>query len=159
MGRLSRPGALRSAAGDWSARIQGFSYAPDLIGDMGLALQALGERSAAISATPLVARVFEYTQRHYHQPLNLETLAQLFNISPKYLGQLFIAHTGAKYSDYLKDLRVQKAQALLAQTNMNVAQIAKAVGIMDEKYFQRVFKAKVGLSPGEYARTHRRENP
>ena len=153
------PGALRSASGDWSARIQGFAYAPDLIGDMGLALQALGERSAAVSATPLVARVFEYTQRHYHQPLNLETLAQRFNISPKYLGQLFIAHTGAKYSDYLKDLRVQKAQALLAQTNMNVAQIAKAVGIMDEKYFQRVFKAKVGLSPGEYARTHRRENP
>lgn len=150
--------AVPFSGDDWSARIEAFSYAPGLVGDMRRALEYLRERRAAVSAIPLIARVFDYTQRHYHQPLNLETLAQRLNISPKYLGQLFIAQTGSKYSDYLKDLRVQKAQALLAQTNMGVAQIAKAVGIADEKYFQRVFKAKVGLSPGEYARTHRREN-
>ena len=143
---------------DWSARIEAFSYAPDLVEDMRRTLESLRQRRAALSAVPLIARVFDYTQRHYHQPLNLETLSQRFNISPKYLGQLFIAQTGTKYSDYLKDLRVKKAQALLAQTGMSVAQIAKAVGISDEKYFQKVFKAKAGLSPGEYARTHRREN-
>ena len=42
------------------------------------------------------------------------------------------------------------AKRLLKGSDMKIYEVAKAAGYSDPKYFQRVFKEEVGVSPGEY---------
>lgn len=142
----------------WVAQIESCAYAPDLLLSMRETIETLRTHYEKLHGShPLIARIFDLSHQNYAQPLNLDILAQQINISPKYLGQLFIDETGMKYSQYLHSLRIQKAQALLSQTGLSIASIANKVGFSDEKYFQRIFKEKVGMSPGSYARKHRKQ--
>ncbi|MFD2880943.1 helix-turn-helix transcriptional regulator [Paenibacillus rhizoplanae] len=56
------------------------------------------------------------------------------------MSRKFKQITGENLSDYLTGLRVEKAKALLQNTNLRLSQIAELVGYEDEKYFSRVFK-------------------
>ncbi|MFD1903899.1 helix-turn-helix domain-containing protein [Paenibacillus rhizoplanae] len=66
------------------------------------------------------------------------------------MSRKFKQITGENLSDYLTGLRVEKAKALLQNTNLRLSQIAELVGYEDEKYFSRVFKKTAGLTPREY---------
>ncbi len=46
--------------------------------------------------------------------------------------------------------RVERAKEILEETDLKVNEIAPLIGYADEKYFSRVFKQYVGVSPGSY---------
>jgi two-component system response regulator YesN len=54
------------------------------------------------------------------------------------------------FSTFLKDFRLSHAKRLLSGTDMRIYEIASEVGYSDSKYFNRVFKEKYGISPGEF---------
>jgi transcriptional regulator GlxA family with amidase domain len=60
------------------------------------------------------------------------------------------ALTGLSISRYLRALRLRKAQELLADSSLNIAEVAYAVGFEDPKYFSRVFSEEFGVSPGHF---------
>ena len=63
---------------------------------------------------------------------------------------LFSREVGINFSVFLKRFRISHAKRLLKGTDLKVYEIAGAVGYSDPKYFQRVFKEEIGVSPGEY---------
>ena len=71
-------------------------------------------------------------------------------IQRNYLSQLFKKQTGQKFVDYLNDIRMNKAKELLIHSDRKMYQIAKNVGYDNTKYFFRIFKKKIGLSPEQY---------
>ncbi|WP_413242583.1 helix-turn-helix domain-containing protein [Paenibacillus sp. 1P07SE] len=51
--------------------------------------------------------------------------------------------------------RVERAKALLTNTELKVAEIAVRMQYTNAQNFIRVFKSKTGITPGEYRRRHR----
>ena len=57
--------------------------------------------------------------------------------------------TGQSPSIYIRNLRLQKAQELLKNTQLNISEVAYAVGFKDLSYFSRSFSEEFGISPSE----------
>jgi AraC-like DNA-binding protein len=56
---------------------------------------------------------------------------------------------------YINRYRVKRAKLLLEEGNLNITEVALAVGFSDGSYFNRVFREEVGLTPGAYQRGER----
>lgn len=99
-----------------------------------------------------VAKTFiDYIETHYREEtLSLKDMAKTNYYNFNYAAQLFKRHTGVTFSRYVTDLRLRKAQTLLAETDLSVTAIALKVGFSDDKYFTRVFKKIKGLTPSQY---------
>lgn len=94
-------------------------------------------------------RVTDFIERHYNEPLRLETLAELFNYNSGYLGKLFKSHTGESFNTYLDNVRIDQAIKLL-QSGHKVHQVAERVGYANVDYFHAKFKKYKGVSPSSY---------
>ncbi|MEK3725015.1 response regulator [Paenibacillus sp. FSL H8-0034] len=97
-----------------------------------------------------IFEIAKYIQNHYHQDITLIEIAQHFYLSREYISRKFKQQFQINVSDYITQLRVDKAKLLLLNPHLKIAQIAGMVGYDDEKYFSKVFKKWIGLSPNEY---------
>ncbi|WP_195575890.1 AraC family transcriptional regulator [Paenibacillus sp. 1001270B_150601_E10] len=98
----------------------------------------------------LMMSAIAFINEHYHEELRLERLCRKFSISKTYFCALFKRFTGQTYNDYLINLRVHKAAALLMGTDMSITDICFAVGFNDVPYFSRVFKRQTGVTPSHF---------
>ena len=57
---------------------------------------------------------------------------------------------GVSPSDFLKQIRMQRAEQLISKSKMTFAEIAYSVGFTDPKYFTKCFKKQTGMTPSEY---------
>lgn len=101
-----------------------------------------------------IKRAIEYIRSHYHENISLEMVAGQLEITPEYLSTLFNREMGENFSVFVKKFRISHAKRLLKSEQKKIYEIAAAVGYADPKYFNRVFKEVVGLSPGEYRELH-----
>lgn len=74
-------------------------------------------------------------------------LAERLEITPEYLSTLFNKEVGINFSTFLKRFRISQAKRLLKGTDDKIYSIALQVGYNDPKYFNRVFKEEMGISP------------
>lgn len=91
----------------------------------------------------------KYMKEHLHEALSRNEVAERVHLSPAYFSRLFKNVTGIGFGEYLRNLRMEQAQKMLAE-NRKVHEVATAVGFMDVKYFSAVFYKKVGYLPAEY---------
>jgi transcriptional regulator GlxA family with amidase domain len=78
------------------------------------------------------------------------TLATLVNLSPSRFRHLFKHQTGTSPRQYLRELRLRKAETMLAATFMSVKEIAEAIGLVSLTHFMKDFKQRHGMTPREY---------
>jgi two-component system response regulator YesN len=97
-----------------------------------------------------IKRTINYIRDHFNEGITLEEVALKLNITPEYLSTLFNKELGMNFSIFLKDFRLSHAKRLLSGTDRKIYEIASEVGYSDSKYFNRVFKEKYGISPGEF---------
>ncbi len=96
-------------------------------------------------------------QSFFHQSssyakVDLETVARKAHVSPKYFSELFKKRTGCRFSDYVTELRLERAAEMLRTTGANVQEVMQYVGYRDSKFFYGAFKARFGMTPSEYRR-------
>lgn len=108
-----------------------------------------------LDAAQKVAQSIAYMKQHLDQRATAASLAALANLSESHYRSIFKRQTGYAPMDYLIRLRMHKACQLLDTTQMNVKEIATAVGYVDPLYFSRVFKAVIELSPSQYRLAHK----
>ncbi|MNJ48279.1 HTH-type transcriptional regulator YesS [compost metagenome] len=77
-------------------------------------------------------------------------MAGMVNMSSSYFSQCFKEIVGQTYTDYLREIRMQRAQQYLRNTTKTIQWIAEQVGYNDEKYFSRLFREQVGVLPSEF---------
>ncbi len=92
-----------------------------------------------------------YMEEHYAEDLTRETVSNIVYISESYFSKLFKQETGMGFSDYLAQLRIKKATALL-NSNMKIHDVARAVGYRSQNRFLINFKKFTSYTPGEYRR-------
>lgn len=55
-------------------------------------------------------------------------------------------------SDYIRNTRLERAEQLLRQTDMNISEVVYSIGLTSRSYFCKIFKAKYNCSPKDYKR-------
>jgi YesN/AraC family two-component response regulator len=96
----------------------------------------------------LVKAACLYLKENYRQPYSLERLASVFGCKSAYLLRLYRRVTGSTPTQDLIRLRIEKAKRLLAgHPQLEIKQVAAAVGYEDPLYFSRLFKRETGFNP------------
>jgi AraC-like DNA-binding protein len=108
------------------------------------------ENTGAGSKSEYVRRIMEYVHENYMQCITIDTIADHIGISYSYLRKLYKESTGQNLSDYLNQLRIQKAKQLLLETNYSVKEIVSMCGYNHERSFFRSFTQLEGVSPSKY---------
>ena len=99
-----------------------------------------------------VAKAVEFIRTNFAAPLTVDDCARVASLSLHHFVRLFKASTGMTAVNYLRAIRIRRAQLMLALTDDPVASIARAVGYDDPNYFIRVFRGSTGLTPTRYRR-------
>ncbi len=117
---------------------------------------ALTRADRASSAAPrLVRKAMAYLHEHYAEAVSRDQVARYVHVSENYLTNCFHQELGLSPMTYLARYRVKQARALLETSDLNITEVALAVGFSDGAYFSRVFQREVGVSPAAYRRSWR----
>mgnify|MGYP000815440178 FL=1 len=81
-------------------------------------------------------------------------VAEAFELSAPYISKIIKGQTGRSIAEYIVDVRMRAAKAMLVNSSLPIAQIAESVGFSDAQYFHRVFKNAEHLTPGQYRKEH-----
>jgi AraC-like DNA-binding protein/CheY-like chemotaxis protein len=103
----------------------------------------------------ILRQIDDYINKNYAAHINTQTLSHQFGFVPSYISKLFRQYKGMSPSEYLTNVRIEKAKELIRSiSDVNVADIAAAVGFSDPSYFSRLFHKMCGLLPTEYRDRH-----
>ena len=98
----------------------------------------------------------EYTQQHcFSYNFQVSTIAEHFSISQPSMRKIFREYTGIGISDYVTNIKMEKAMQLLRETDTNVQEIVTEIGNTDASAFIRLFKKKTGMTPGQYRKANK----
>ena len=100
--------------------------------------------------TPRSLVSLRYLHCHYTEDISISALAAMEHLSESRYRSVFRSCTGFSPNEYRIALRMQRACDLLLHTGDTLTEIAQACGYNDVLYFLRIFKQKVGMTPGEY---------
>ena len=107
--------------------------------------QALGGLSAGA-----MRRVREYVDVHLDESIDLTTLAAVAGISVHHFARQFKQSAGVTPHYYLTQKRLERAQKMLAQTDLSLAEIAYSTGFYDQSHLARHFRRMLGTTPREF---------
>ena len=96
---------------------------------------------------PKLAKVFQFIESHYREPINLSDVAQEAGYSPAYLTNLVQSQTGRSIKRWIIERRMIQARHLLKSTSTPIRQVAELSGYNDAGYFTRQFHKFHGVSP------------
>lgn len=92
-----------------------------------------------------------YVEENLDRPMCLAELAALINVSRFYFTRIFKQSTGLTAISFVERRRIERAQALIAETDLPLVEIGLATGFADQSHFTRRFHRHVGCTPGVYA--------
>lgn len=96
--------------------------------------------------------------RIYYATATLESVAEKFHYSPKYLSLMIRQHTKRTFSQILYDHKLQNACNYLANSTLPIEAINSIVGYSSTNNLFRIFKREFGVSPSEYRQQHQRKH-
>jgi YesN/AraC family two-component response regulator len=95
-----------------------------------------------------------YIDKNFCDPnISVKELSDKMQLSPNYLRVLFKDSLNISISDYISNLRFEKAKQLLSQTDYPAAKIAELTGYSSSIYFHSAFKKMSGKSPDEFRKS------
>ena len=131
----------RSASVGVSREFARFSAAAE--GEGGVSFTADARKTGS-----LCERALEIIEQHYmDEDLSLASLSAMLDVSPNHLSACIKKSEGETFINILVRRRMEKAQALLLTTDMQIQEIARCCGYTDQHYFSYCFKKYSGTSP------------
>jgi AraC-like DNA-binding protein len=97
-----------------------------------------------------VLLVKQYVNDHFTEDLTLTTLADLVGMTPSAFSRFFKTKTGRTLSDYIIDVKLGYAERMLIDSQKGVSEICYECGFNNQSNFNRIFKAKRGLTPRDF---------
>lgn len=87
--------------------------------------------------------------------VKIDDLAGSLGYSKSYLFKVFKLETGTTINSFKKTVLVNRAQSLLAKTDLSVTEIAEKLGFDTQSYFTKFFTLNARVTPTEYRKIHR----
>lgn len=108
------------------------------------------DRRASGLAKWQLRRAQEYFEERLSQDVNLQEVANLTGLSQSQFARAFKASTGVPPYRWFLDARVKRAQELLLQGKIGIADIATQVGFADQSHFTKTFRRATGATPKDW---------
>jgi AraC family transcriptional regulator len=97
-----------------------------------------------------IRRAIELMHAHLERELPLDEIAAAAYLSPYHFARLFKKLTGTSPHSYLGNLRVTRAQTLLAETDLSISEVSARVGYSSPSHFTKAFRQATGLTPRSF---------
>ncbi len=97
----------------------------------------------------------KYIHENYTEKIQVPYLAKLEGLSNSRYITLFSKETGKTPSEYILELRLQRACDLLLSTDIGIGPIGASSGYKDQYFFSKIFKKHIGVSPQEYRKANK----
>lgn len=104
---------------------------------------------------PHLAAALAHLRAHLHRPLDVAGLARAAGMPRRTLERLFRAALGRSPLDEIRRQRVERAQELLAGSDLPLEQVAERTGFSGPDRLGVVFRQVAGVTPGAWRRQHR----
>lgn len=100
--------------------------------------------------TETVRKIHDQLLQHMEQRITIEELSRQYLINPTTLKNAFKSVYGTSIAAHIKEHRMRQAARMLIESNMNIAEIAQAVGYDSQSKFSTAFKTYFKVLPREY---------
>ncbi|MGG1550384.1 AraC family transcriptional regulator [Paenibacillus ferrarius] len=104
-------------------------------------------------------KAVDYIKSHYMREIKLQDAAAQATMSPAYFSTMFKLLKGKSFIEYVNDIRLTEAMKLLKQTGHSIEEISYRIGFNHLTHFHRMFKKTTGLTPAEYRKQSKPDNP
>lgn len=98
-----------------------------------------------------------FIYENYHRPIDLAMVSNHVSLNYAYFSNLFKKNIGKGFAEYLRDVRLDKARKLLAETEYKIIEVASMVGYESYKSFTRAFREVMNMQPTEYRQMMRQK--
>ena len=115
-----------------------------------IAKHMVNEKLIGLKKDPALEAVKKYILANLKNSPNVEDICRNVHVGRTALYSLIKDRTGGTVKDYVKRLRLERAKALLSETDMTVEQVAFEVGLSGAAYLGRLFRSEIGISPLKY---------
>ena len=95
-------------------------------------------------------RVREHVEVHLSESMDLAELAAVAGLSVYHFARAFKQSAGVTPHHYLVRRRVERAQEMLARSELPLSEIALATGFSDQSHLARHFRQMLGMTPGQF---------
>lgn len=102
----------------------------------------------------IIKLALQNINENYKNKISLKTVADKLHTNPSYLSMLFKQQMGVTFTDYLNEIRINRACELLSNTSYNLVDISILSGFDDQSYFSKVFKKLKGVTPKDFRKSH-----
>ena len=108
--------------------------------------------------TETIRKIHDQLLQHMEQRITIEELSRQYLINQTTLKNVFKSVYGTSIAAHIKEHRMQQAAYMLTKSNMNIAEIAQAVGYDSQSKFTTAFKAYFKVLPREYRKNKTKQN-
>ena len=103
----------------------------------------------------VIRQVHRFLTEHLDSRITIEQLSRQFLMNPSTMKELFKEVYGSSIAAHIRQHRMERASALLLESDDSVAQIARTVGYESQSKFTSEFKKAFSMLPTEYRRLHK----
>lgn len=96
------------------------------------------------------SEIKDYIKKKYMEEISLTSVANHFNYNSSYFCKIFKEKTGVSFWEYVANIRIEKSNKLLVETEESIEQIAGLVGYNNRFSYIRAFKKYALITPGEF---------
>lgn len=109
-----------------------------------------------IALSPFKLRsVLGFIDDNLHRPLTLRAMAEHVNLSPYHFARMFKHATGRSPYDHLRWRRIVRSTALVARSELKIAEISASTGFSSPAHFSQAFQREAGVSPLQFRKVVR----
>ena len=111
------------------------------------------EASHNHARTLSVRKIVDYIQNNLTEKITLKSVSSALGMNPASLSSQLREYTGISFTDFVNNLRLEKAVHLLYDCDISVAEAAYLSGFGSIRNFNRIFYDTLGITPSEYKKT------
>lgn len=106
-------------------------------------------KKSNVLSKPIVL-CMDYIYSHLNCRITVEELSAHADLSPSYLSRLFKKELNVSVSDYICEMKIEKAQHLLRYSDYSLVEIANYLAFSSQSHFIQTFKKLTGVTPKKY---------
>ena len=134
-------------------RIRGLKTAEEVIDYTCVAVERMSAKIFTFQGlrhASALRKAERFIRTNFTRKISLQEIADASGLSAPYFSTIFKDEMGENLSSYLNRIRVEKACAMLRETEDSIRQISMVCGFEDQSWFSKIFKSYTGLSPWKY---------
>lgn len=113
-------------------------------------VQELEYKRSNLSEDGLVEKIKKYINENIDKKVSLNKLAEEVHVTQNYISTIFKKETGIILTNYITNLKIQKAKEYLQSSRLRIQDISEMLGYSDYRYFCTLFRKETGVTPLEY---------